>query len=126
MSKQLEEILNDIPHSIRFGGNLEELVYYAKEQAERADSLAIENSKLIKENNKINHNLTVQTELSEDFMKSFQLEYSLRLKILTLLNDKEKLATEIYKENENLVMFTPGQVIDSILRKIDGLESDEG
>src|SRR5699024_6762439 len=39
MNERLEDIINDLPYSIRHEGNVEALIDYAKEQAERLEEL---------------------------------------------------------------------------------------
>src|SRR5699024_2445594 len=39
MNERLEDIINDLPYSIRHEGNVEALIDYAKEQAERVEEL---------------------------------------------------------------------------------------
>jgi len=39
MNEQLQDIVNDLPYSIRHNGSLEELIEYTKGQAERAQEL---------------------------------------------------------------------------------------
>lgn len=37
--ERLEEIINDLPYSVRHSGEIEQLKYYTREQAERAEEL---------------------------------------------------------------------------------------
>ena len=39
MNSELEEVINDLPYSIRYSGEVENLIEYAKEQAERVQRL---------------------------------------------------------------------------------------
>src|SRR5699024_4696879 len=39
MNERFEDIINDLPYSIRHEGNVEALIDYAKEQAERVEEL---------------------------------------------------------------------------------------
>lgn len=50
MSERLEEIMNDLPYSIRHEGSVEALIEYAKEQAERVQGLEERGVEIIKIN----------------------------------------------------------------------------
>jgi len=51
MSKErLEELLNDLPHSIRYSGELEPLKQFVREQVERYDECRLDAMELHEEN----------------------------------------------------------------------------
>ena len=85
MTERLEEILNDLPSSIRHSGELESLKKYAREQVERAREL--------EETNKKNY------WIAADFkFENLQLEQQ---------NKRYREALEFYADEEN---YEPSEV----------------
>jgi|SRR5699024_2503677 len=62
VDKRLEEIINNLPYSIKHEGNAEKLIEYAKEQAERVQELEEKHKEYVSFIESNNYNMDIEFE----------------------------------------------------------------